>query len=120
MSQRRRAPKRRVSDVVREGVYPNVMWRHKLECGHWELRKRRSPAGRVGCTTCLGRVVDAELGIVSMEDMDAAKARFEALMANRVLESGVFDGWDFGVEAGVVEVGGQAQVVGFEITASRR
>lgn len=55
MSERRRAPKRRVVDVRRVGTYPNVTWQHSLDCGHVESRKRKAPAERIGCPTCLAR-----------------------------------------------------------------
>jgi hypothetical protein len=45
----------------RTGAYGTTVWHHRLDCGHVEARKRRAPAGEIGCLRCEARQqVEAE------------------------------------------------------------
>lgn len=52
----KRAPRRAVLDVIREGDWGEVTYRHRLSCGHTLVRKRQSPALHIACTECLKAV----------------------------------------------------------------
>ena len=47
------APRRDVVDVVREGDWGDVTYRHRLSCGHTEVRKRPARAKQMACESCL-------------------------------------------------------------------
>lgn len=56
MSQRHKAPRRKVEALSHTTGYGSTWWMHRLECGHVEQRKRRSPASTVGCSACLNEL----------------------------------------------------------------
>ena len=60
MTERQAAPRRPVVAVRRIGGTrtANVRWEHELDCGHVEIRARRSPYGTVGCVACAIPVVE--------------------------------------------------------------
>jgi hypothetical protein len=110
MSARRRAPKRLVLRVDRVGAYPHVEWKHWLECKHFELRKRKAPAERIGCTACLNRTED-EVEVVP--DLERVRLEYEAQVLKTFGNQPVFQkvGIEFGdVVVDVEDVNGQAQV----------
>jgi hypothetical protein len=47
------APQRAVIDVERTGGWGAVEYRHRLECGHTEVRKRIMPTKKIACTSCV-------------------------------------------------------------------
>lgn len=53
MSDRHRAPRRRVMSVTNTTGYGQTWWFHRLDCGHVEKRKRRAPASSIGCSSCV-------------------------------------------------------------------
>lgn len=53
---RRSAPRRAVVEMWKTGAYGTTVWHHRLDCGHVEARKRRAPAGEIGCLRCEARV----------------------------------------------------------------
>lgn len=113
MSARRRAPKRLVMQVRRVGTYPGVQWKHWLECGHVEARKRKAPAERIGCTTCLNRTTDE---VEVMPDLErervTVEAKLDGMMGEIVNKLGLrVDN----VHVEVQGVDGQAQVTGATI-----
>ena len=52
MTVRRSAPRREVVEVIRVGEWGEVIYRHRLACGHVENRKRPAKSDLVGCATC--------------------------------------------------------------------
>lgn len=46
------APQREVLEVMKTGSYGNVVYTHRLSCGHAEKRKRKAPAKYIACTLC--------------------------------------------------------------------
>lgn len=47
------APQREVIDVERTGSWGAVEYRHRLECGHTEVRKRIMPTKKIACPSCV-------------------------------------------------------------------
>jgi hypothetical protein len=47
------APQRLVVDIERTGQWGAVEYRHRLECGHTEIRKRVMPTKRIACSDCV-------------------------------------------------------------------
>lgn len=59
---RKKAPKRDVVEITRSGEWGNVVYRHLLDCGHIETRKRVAPSSQMACTWCVvADAKDAEL-----------------------------------------------------------
>jgi hypothetical protein len=50
---RKKAPKRDVVEIVKSGQWGKVEYRHRLSCGHVEVRKRVAPAPQMACTWCV-------------------------------------------------------------------
>lgn len=50
---RKKAPKRDVIEIVKSGQWGAVEYRHRLSCGHVEIRKRVAPASQMACTWCV-------------------------------------------------------------------
>lgn len=53
MPSRKAAPQREVLEVERVGEWGKITYRHRLVCGHTEVRKRPSSAQVVACVACL-------------------------------------------------------------------
>lgn len=73
------APQRAVLDVERTGQWGAVEYRHRLECGHTEIRKRIMPTKKIACTACvLAEQIDDRVAPIQgrsvkiIEPMDAA------------------------------------------------
>jgi hypothetical protein len=49
---RKKAPRREVLEVERVGEWGEVTYRHRLSCGHTDVRKRPAPATHVACVMC--------------------------------------------------------------------
>jgi hypothetical protein len=47
------APQREVLSIERTGSWGKVEYRHRLTCGHTEVRKRPSSAPKIACTLCV-------------------------------------------------------------------
>lgn len=47
------APRREVLEVVKVGDWGEVIYHHRLVCGHTETRKRHSPASHIACSGCV-------------------------------------------------------------------
>lgn len=59
---RKQAPRREIVEVVRVGDWGEVTYRHRLSCGHTEIRKRPSPKTHIACVGCLAtRELDRRL-----------------------------------------------------------
>jgi len=89
---RRAAPRREVIEVVRDGEWGEVVYRHRLSCGHVENRKRPAKSDVVGCTTCainqaLKEINDAlardEDGTDPWASIEVSVAEMRASMASR-------------------------------------
>jgi len=50
---RKKAPKRDVIEIVKAGSWGKIEYRHRLSCGHVEVRKRVAPATQMACTWCV-------------------------------------------------------------------
>ena len=46
------APQREVLEIGRIGGYGGIEYRHRLSCGHTEVRKRKAQAKYIACTLC--------------------------------------------------------------------
>lgn len=73
------APQRAVIDIERSGEWGKVEYRHRLECGHTEIRKRIMPTKKIACTSCVlaGQISDRVAPIQGrsvkiIDPMDAA------------------------------------------------
>lgn len=53
MVSRKQAPRQLVVEVERVGAWGDVTYRHRLACGHVEVRKRPAPADHISCMFCL-------------------------------------------------------------------
>lgn len=47
------APRREVVEIVKIGDWGEVVYSHRLACGHTEIRKRQSPASHIACSGCV-------------------------------------------------------------------
>ncbi len=57
------APQREVLDISRIGGYGGIEYRHRLSCGHTEVRKRKALAKYIACTLCAVTIITKrELG----------------------------------------------------------
>ena len=52
-TEHRRAPRRKIVEVSREGAWGKVKYKHLLECGHTEVRPRASSTPSLACAWCL-------------------------------------------------------------------
>lgn len=50
---RKKAPKQTVLEITRRGSWGQVIYSHKLDCGHIEERKRPAPTPTIACTRCV-------------------------------------------------------------------
>lgn len=73
------APQRLVVDIEKTGQWGAVEYRHRLECGHTEIRKRVMPTKRLACSGCVlaGQITDRVAPIQGrsvkiIDPMDAA------------------------------------------------
>jgi len=64
-TEHRKAPRRKVLGISRVGAWGNVVYEHKLECGHTERRPRAATSPTLACAWCL-RAEFKELEIVSL------------------------------------------------------
>lgn len=74
------APQRAVLEVERTGGWGKVEYRHRLECGHTEVRKRIMPTKKIACTSCvLAGQMDERVAVIQgrsvkiIDPMDAAE-----------------------------------------------
>jgi hypothetical protein len=49
---KKKAPQKLVVDIERVGNWGKVEYRHRLECGHVEVRKRQMPTPKLSCVAC--------------------------------------------------------------------
>lgn len=52
-TEHRRAPRRVILSISREGAWGKVKYKHVLECGHTEVRDRASSSPALACAWCL-------------------------------------------------------------------
>jgi hypothetical protein len=52
-TEHRKAPRRDVVEVSREGAWGKVKYRHLLSCGHTEVRARVASTPKLACAWCL-------------------------------------------------------------------
>jgi len=50
---RKAAPRRAVIEIVKTGSWGRIEYRHRLDCGHTEVRKRASATQVMSCTWCV-------------------------------------------------------------------
>ena len=58
-TEHRKAPRRDVVEISREGAWGKVKYRHLLSCGHTEVRARAASTPKLACAWCL-KVVEKE------------------------------------------------------------
>jgi len=68
---RRAAPRREVIEVVRDGEWGEVVYRHRLSCGHVESRKRPAKTELVGCASCAINLALKEINDALAQDDEA-------------------------------------------------
>ena len=66
---KKQAPQQDILSIERTGSWGKVTYRHRLVCGHTEVRKRPSSAPKIACALC---VVAKELGI-ELKALSSAK-----------------------------------------------
>jgi hypothetical protein len=49
----KKAPQQEILSIDRTGEWGRVEYRHRLACGHTELRKRPSTAPKIACSWCV-------------------------------------------------------------------
>lgn len=49
----RKAPKRAVLSIDKQGSWGKYEYAHRLECGHTEFRKRVAPTDKIACRLCV-------------------------------------------------------------------
>jgi hypothetical protein len=49
----KKAPQREILEIERSGEWGKVDYRHRLTCGHVEIRKRPSSAPKIACSWCV-------------------------------------------------------------------
>lgn len=52
-TEHRKAPRRDVVEISREGAWGRVKYKHLLSCGHIEIRARASNTPKLACAWCL-------------------------------------------------------------------
>ncbi len=64
------APRRQVLEVSRTGDWGEVRYRHRLECGHVEVRRRPSSSETIACSSCMteGRLRDKVAFMQGIDD----------------------------------------------------
>lgn len=120
------APRREVLEVVKVGDWGEVVYHHRLSCGHTETRKRQSPAGHIACSGCViarefaqngpsglpGASVGG--GAVSVADLDLVVDEFGSVEAEaQRIAAGLAA--RFGVPVEAVDVAISAQGGGSEV-----
>lgn len=66
---KKQAPQQDILSIERTGSWGNVEYRHRLVCGHTEVRKRPSSAPKIACALC---VIAKEKG-VELKALSTAK-----------------------------------------------
>jgi hypothetical protein len=52
-TEHRKAPRRDVVEISREGAWGRVKYKHLLSCGHTEVRPRAATSPKLACAWCL-------------------------------------------------------------------
>jgi len=52
-TEHRKAPRRKIESINRVGAWGNVVYEHRLECGHTERRQRAASSESLACAWCL-------------------------------------------------------------------
>lgn len=50
---RKSAPQRSVTEIIKTGEWSKIQYIHKLECGHKEVRKRAASTKKIACLDCV-------------------------------------------------------------------
>lgn len=64
-TEHRKAPRRQVVEISREGAWGKVKYRHLLSCGHTEVRARAASTPKLACAWCL-RAVEKDVEIKAL------------------------------------------------------
>lgn len=64
-TEHRKAPRRDVVEISREGAWGKVKYRHLLSCGHTEVRPRAASTPKLACAWCL-RAVEKDVEIKAL------------------------------------------------------
>jgi hypothetical protein len=61
-TERRRAPRKKITSIEKVGRWGQVVYNHKLSCGHIDSRKRAATSDEIACMWCLrAEEKDAEI-----------------------------------------------------------
>lgn len=52
-TERRRAPRRKITSIEKIGRWGQLSYHHKLSCGHVDIRKRAATSDEIACMWCL-------------------------------------------------------------------
>lgn len=52
-TERRRAPRRKIVSIEKTGRWGQLVYNHKLSCGHIDTRKRAASSDEIACMWCL-------------------------------------------------------------------
>jgi hypothetical protein len=52
-TERRRAPRKKITSIEKTGRWGHLVYHHKLECGHIDVRKRAATSDEIACMWCL-------------------------------------------------------------------
>jgi hypothetical protein len=83
-TEHRKAPRRDVVDISREGAWGKVKYKHLLSCGHTEVRQRAASTPKLACAWCL-RALDKDVEMKALvrgpstdqDDIDSRIAKEE-------------------------------------------
>lgn len=98
----KKAPQREVLSIERTGSWGNVEYRHRLACGHTEIRKRPSPKEKIACSWC---VVAQEKNeeLVALASRPEPQAQYEVPLEIAVYDPDIANEVDAGLlRAGLV------------------
>ncbi len=82
-TERRRSPRRKITEIKRVGAWGDVSYHHVLSCGHTEIRKRASSTNELACAWCL-RAEQKDSEIRALTRFRPIKTEDEALADDEV------------------------------------
>lgn len=82
-TERRRSPRRKISEIKRVGAWGDVSYHHILACGHTEVRKRAASTSELACAWCL-RAEQKDGEIRALTRFRPARTEDEALADDEV------------------------------------
>ena len=84
-TEHRKAPRRDVVRISREGAWGAVKYHHLLSCGHTETRQRASESKRLACAWCLrAKDKDNEIKALSPAKREPSESLDEAMVEGEI------------------------------------